>query len=89
MLTEPVGTGLIGLWIALEDATEENACLWFMPGSHKGNHLFCVCQEYVKFSTGFILLNCMQQFVCTIRHVFSTWFVMRVFGDFAVADLQG
>lgn len=27
---------LYGLWIALEDATLENGCLWFMPGSHKG-----------------------------------------------------
>lgn len=26
---------LIGLWIALEDATLENGCLWFAPGSHK------------------------------------------------------
>lgn len=26
---------LYGLWIALEDATLENGCLWFMPGSHK------------------------------------------------------
>ncbi len=27
---------VMGLWIALEDATEENGCLWFIPGSHKG-----------------------------------------------------
>ena len=40
LLTEPVGAALAGLWIALEDATEENGCLWFMPGSHKGN----ICQ---------------------------------------------
>ena len=26
---------LIGVWIALEDATQENGCLWFIPGSHK------------------------------------------------------
>ncbi|KAK7094392.1 phytanoyl-CoA dioxygenase domain-containing protein 1-like [Littorina saxatilis] len=26
---------LVGLWIALEDATLENGCLWFTPGSHK------------------------------------------------------
>jgi ectoine hydroxylase-related dioxygenase (phytanoyl-CoA dioxygenase family) len=24
---------LIGFWIPLEDATEENGCLWFIPGS--------------------------------------------------------
>jgi len=27
---------LIGFWIALEDATIENGCLWFIPESHKG-----------------------------------------------------
>nr|KAG5689864.1 hypothetical protein BaRGS_002375 [Batillaria attramentaria] len=26
---------LIGVWIALEDATLENGCLWFIPESHK------------------------------------------------------
>ena len=27
---------MFGVWIALEDATLENGCLWFIPGSHKG-----------------------------------------------------
>nr|XP_033817919.1 phytanoyl-CoA dioxygenase domain-containing protein 1 isoform X2 [Geotrypetes seraphini] len=31
--TEPLGR-LIGFWIAVEDATEENGCLWFIPHSH-------------------------------------------------------
>ncbi|XP_028571398.2 phytanoyl-CoA dioxygenase domain-containing protein 1 isoform X1 [Podarcis muralis] len=31
--TEPLGR-VIGLWIALENATLENGCLWFIPGSH-------------------------------------------------------
>ncbi len=26
---------MIGFWIALEDATLENGCLSFIPGSHK------------------------------------------------------
>jgi len=26
---------LIGVWLALEDADEENGCLWVIPGSHK------------------------------------------------------
>jgi ectoine hydroxylase-related dioxygenase (phytanoyl-CoA dioxygenase family) len=26
---------LIGAWIALDDATIENGCLWIIPGSHK------------------------------------------------------
>ncbi len=25
---------IMGVWIALEDATLENGCLWFIPGSH-------------------------------------------------------
>lgn len=32
--TEP--NTCLGLWIALEDATEENGCLWGIPGGHKG-----------------------------------------------------
>ncbi|BFZ05554.1 hypothetical protein BsWGS_08593 [Bradybaena similaris] len=27
---------LIGVWIPLEDATRDNGCLWFIPGSHRG-----------------------------------------------------
>ncbi|XP_051892858.1 phytanoyl-CoA dioxygenase domain-containing protein 1 isoform X2 [Pristis pectinata] len=34
LYTEPPGN-VIGFWIALEDATEENSCLWFIPGSHR------------------------------------------------------
>ena len=30
---------LIGFWIALEDATLDNGCLWFIPGSHKGKFM--------------------------------------------------
>jgi phytanoyl-CoA hydroxylase len=26
---------VLGIWIALEDATIENGCLWFIPGSHR------------------------------------------------------
>ena len=32
--TEP--QGILGLWFALEDATEENGCLWAIPGGHRG-----------------------------------------------------
>jgi len=30
---------LTGAWIALEDATVENGCLWVIPGSHRGGHI--------------------------------------------------
>jgi len=33
LLTDPPST--VGLWLALEDATIENGCLKFIPGSHK------------------------------------------------------
>ncbi|XP_066592365.1 uncharacterized protein [Prorops nasuta] len=33
LYTEPVK--LVGFWIALEDATLENGCLWVAPGSHQ------------------------------------------------------
>jgi phytanoyl-CoA hydroxylase len=31
---------LIGAWIALDDATTENGCLWVIPGSHKRGVLY-------------------------------------------------
>ena len=33
LATDP--PSVIGLWLALEDATLENGCLWALPGSHK------------------------------------------------------
>ncbi|KAI7861410.1 hypothetical protein BDF14DRAFT_1870095 [Spinellus fusiger] len=33
LYTEPHSA--IGFWFALEDCTEHNGCLWFVPGSHK------------------------------------------------------
>jgi len=35
LYSEPMTT--LGFWWALDDATIENGCLWFIPGSHKGN----------------------------------------------------
>lgn len=35
---------LIGFWIALDDATVENGCLWFSPGSHKSG----VHRRYIR-----------------------------------------
>ncbi|KAI5096318.1 phytanoyl-CoA dioxygenase domain-containing protein 1 isoform X2 [Silurus meridionalis] len=34
LYTEPLGK-VMGVWIALEDATLDNGCLWFIPGSHR------------------------------------------------------
>ncbi|XP_077594208.1 phytanoyl-CoA dioxygenase domain-containing protein 1 [Stigmatopora nigra] len=35
LYTEPLGR-VMGLWVALENATVNNGCLWFIPGSHNG-----------------------------------------------------
>ncbi|KAM8934281.1 phytanoyl-CoA dioxygenase domain-containing protein 1 [Pelodytes ibericus] len=32
--TDPLGR-ITGFWIPVEDATEQNGCLWFIPGSHR------------------------------------------------------
>jgi phytanoyl-CoA hydroxylase len=31
----PLGTSVIGVWIALDEANQENGCLHIMPGSHR------------------------------------------------------
>jgi phytanoyl-CoA hydroxylase len=31
---------LTGAWIALDDATQENGCLWVIPGSHRPGYLY-------------------------------------------------
>lgn len=31
---------LIGAWIAMDDATVENGCLWILPGSHRRGYLY-------------------------------------------------
>lgn len=42
LYTEPLGR-VLGIWIALEDATLENGCLWFIPGSHTGKDTCSPC----------------------------------------------
>lgn len=42
LYTEPLN--LLGFWIALEDATLENGCLWFARGSHKSG----VHRRYIR-----------------------------------------
>jgi ectoine hydroxylase-related dioxygenase (phytanoyl-CoA dioxygenase family) len=31
----PEGTPVVGVWIALDDATPENGCMHFIPGGHR------------------------------------------------------
>ncbi|KAF4519550.1 hypothetical protein B566_EDAN004754 [Ephemera danica] len=42
LYTEPVR--LVGFWFALDDATQQNGCLWIAPGSHRGG----VHRRYVR-----------------------------------------
>jgi ectoine hydroxylase-related dioxygenase (phytanoyl-CoA dioxygenase family) len=45
-----------GLWLALEDATILNGCLWAIPGSHKSNvflfmvYALSVIPDHLSFS---------------------------------------
>jgi phytanoyl-CoA hydroxylase len=34
LYTDPMS--VVGFWVALEDATLENGCLWAQPGGHRG-----------------------------------------------------
>jgi len=34
-LRSEINGGVVGVWIALDEATKENGCLWFIPESHK------------------------------------------------------
>lgn len=45
MYVEPTQGNLLGLWIALDEATVENGCLHFLPGSHKDGKLH---QRYIR-----------------------------------------
>lgn len=29
-----INFSILGVWIAVDEATKENGCLWFIPGSH-------------------------------------------------------
>ena len=45
---------LTGAWIALDDATTENGCLWVIPGSHRPGILWPMReQDDTKFDCGF------------------------------------
>lgn len=48
--TEP--STVIGLWFALEDADENNGCLWVIAGGHKGplKNRFCKSSSGLKFN---------------------------------------
>jgi phytanoyl-CoA hydroxylase len=48
LITEPAS--VVGLWLALEDATLDNGCLWVAPGGHRGP----LRERYVRQGEGFV-----------------------------------
>ncbi|XP_057675123.1 phytanoyl-CoA dioxygenase domain-containing protein 1 isoform X2 [Corythoichthys intestinalis] len=50
LYTEPLGR-VTGFWVALEDATVHNGCLWFIPGSHNCG----ITRRMVRTSPGSVL----------------------------------
>lgn len=47
LYTEPLGQ-VMGVWIALEDATLDNGCLWFIPGSHRSQYTHTHIHAYLS-----------------------------------------
>ena len=46
----------VSAWIPLDDATEENGCMWMVPGSHKwGNQI-----EFLRTQGGFVAVGKLQ-----------------------------
>lgn len=43
----------IGIWLAIEDATCTNGCLWALPGSHKG----VLARRFVRAPDGGVTFN--------------------------------
>ncbi|CAL8326492.1 unnamed protein product [Boreogadus saida] len=54
--TTPLGR-VMGLWVALEDATEDNGCLWFIPGTHSSG----ISRRMVRTQEGYPLTNFVGQ----------------------------
>jgi phytanoyl-CoA hydroxylase len=52
LYTEPMSCA--GLWLALEDATRENGCLWAIPGSHRQGIATRFVRDFPSTRTRFI-----------------------------------
>ncbi|XP_048874660.1 phytanoyl-CoA dioxygenase domain-containing protein 1 [Brienomyrus brachyistius] len=67
LYTEPLGR-VMGVWIALEDVTQQNGCLWFIPGSHKNG----ITRRFVRTPQG---SNCLTDFVGQEKNYDSKLFI--------------
>uniref|UniRef100_A0A8C2UD98 Phytanoyl-CoA dioxygenase domain-containing protein 1 n=1 Tax=Coturnix japonica TaxID=93934 RepID=A0A8C2UD98_COTJA len=72
--TEPLGR-VLGFWIALEDATQENGCLWFIPGSHTSG----ITRRMVRAAQGSFVHKSDMNCSGFSRHVY-TFHVMEAEG---------
>lgn len=52
---------VVGLWLALEDATQENGCLWALPKSHKAG----LKTRYLKDSNGSRFVGDSPEYDCS------------------------
>lgn len=68
---------LYGLWIALEDATLENGCLWFMPGSHKGVYVGFLCKPLGIFQKKAPSLVSIQNVIAIIDYYICYMYVQQ------------
>lgn len=68
-----------GLWLALEDATVVNGCLWAIPGSQKSRVLLSSSSFYKSFLTTSLSI---LTFCCVWCNQVFLWFVF-------VCDLDG
>ncbi|XP_060106846.1 phytanoyl-CoA dioxygenase domain-containing protein 1 isoform X2 [Heteronotia binoei] len=79
--TEPLGR-LVGLWIALENATKENGCLWFLPGSHTSG----ITRRMVRTLQGTILCT---QFIGSEREYDNSQFIPVPIGKGGLILIHG
>ncbi|XP_077162664.1 phytanoyl-CoA dioxygenase domain-containing protein 1 isoform X2 [Paroedura picta] len=79
--TEPLGR-VVGLWVALEDAAEENGCLWFLPGSHTSG----ITRRMVRTPPGTIPCT---QFIGTEREYDSSQFIPAPIGKGGLILIHG
>ncbi|XP_015272906.1 PREDICTED: phytanoyl-CoA dioxygenase domain-containing protein 1 [Gekko japonicus] len=79
--TEPLGR-VVGLWIALENATKENGCLWFLPGSHTSG----ISRRMVRTPPGTIPCT---QFIGSEREYDSSRFIPVPIGKGGLVLIHG
>ena len=70
LYTDP--PSVVGLWVALEDATKENGCLWHLPGKNQKT-----CKMFVLHKDKLNLNGLMLQLLIGMR-VCILWKVIIV-----------